>query len=277
MSNTSSEEEDAELLSSNPWRDCKHVIEPEYFRWILMSPQFPCIPQLDSLEYRVIKRFESNDSTEVMKVHTTVNGIEKLAILKLYRDLTDGGTERDTMLDGFILEFVAYSNITHFGLCDEGLVPHCYGWYDFASELQDGAAILEKRHPYMSFIWEDKVPPRALLIEYLEDTAHLSPENYTPQIASDVLDTLQRIHSIGIIHRDPVMRNVLVHSDGKMFLIDFEHAYTLPPEVMHTRWTIYQRRRELSIFWEMLYYFMARGQQRLLQHRNKSLIENNKS
>ncbi|KAF8516727.1 hypothetical protein BU17DRAFT_50589 [Hysterangium stoloniferum] len=136
------------------------------------------------------------------------------------------------MLDQFILEFVAYSNLTHFGLCDQGLVPHCYGWYDFASELRDGAAVLAESHPNMSCIWEDEVPPRALLLEYFEDTAQLSPENYTPQIASAALDALQRIHSVGIIHRDAVMQNLLVRSDGKIFWVEASFSFTFETQTV---------------------------------------------
>ncbi|KAF8517050.1 hypothetical protein BU17DRAFT_92222 [Hysterangium stoloniferum] len=253
MSNSTSEEEDEELLNSDPWKECE---------------------QLDSLEYRVIEEFVSDDSTEVMKVYTKVNGIEKLAVLKLYRV---PAMYRDTMLDGFLLEFVAYSNLTHFGLCDEGLVPHCYGWYDFASELQDGADVLAKRHPNMSSIWEDEVPPRALLLEYLEDTEQLSLENFTPPIGSAVLGALERIHSVGIIHRDTVTRNILVHPDGKTFWIDFENAYTFPPEVMESEWIIYRTGYEMSLIWNLTHYDMPREQRRMLRRRNKKLIDHNKS
>ncbi|KAF8511341.1 hypothetical protein BU17DRAFT_69677 [Hysterangium stoloniferum] len=220
MSNSSGEEEDREILRSNPWK-WEQVIQAGWINWVLETPPFPCIPQLDSLEYSVIDSFDStNDSTEVMKVYTKVNGIEKLAILKVYQVPS---RYRDTRLDGFIREFVAYSNLTHFGLCDEGLVPHCYGWYDFAS---DDPVVLSERHPYVPFIWEDEVAPRALLLEYLEDAVPLSAENYTPQMAPAVVDALQRIQSFGIIHRDPEMRNIVVRPDGNTFWVKASFSLT---------------------------------------------------
>ncbi|KAF8510826.1 hypothetical protein BU17DRAFT_13434, partial [Hysterangium stoloniferum] len=137
---------------------------------------------------------------------------------------------RDTRLDGFALELVAYSNLTHHGFCDEGLVPHCYGWYDFASELQDGAAVQVRRHPSMweAELPEDELPPRALLLEYIEDAVPLSAENYTPHMAPAVIEALDRIHSVGIIHKDIRTLNILVRPDGKTIWIDFESAHTFP-------------------------------------------------
>ena len=129
---------------------------------------------------------------------------------------------KNTHIDGFCKEYVAYSSLTHFGLCDEGLVPHCYGWYDFTSELQDGAEILEERYPSwdgIRGIWGSNAPSRALLLEYLEDTANPCAENYTPEIAQSVVDGLRRIHSIGIYHRDIFLRNILVRPDGKTFWV----------------------------------------------------------
>jgi tRNA A-37 threonylcarbamoyl transferase component Bud32 len=105
-------------------------------------------------------------------------------------------------------------------------VPHCYGWYDFASELQDGedATVLAKRHPSMSYIQEIEEPPRALLLEYLEDTEHLSAKHYNPEMAAVLLDALERIHSCGIIHMDTDTRNILVRPDGKTFWVKASYS-----------------------------------------------------
>jgi tRNA A-37 threonylcarbamoyl transferase component Bud32 len=103
-------------------------------------------------------------------------------------------------------------------------VPHCYGWYDFASDRQDDATVLARRHPNMSLIWEDNLPPRALLLEYIEDTVPLSAENYTPQMAPAVVNALDRIHSVGILHEDPQTRNILVRPDGKTIWVELYYS-----------------------------------------------------
>ncbi|KAF8512300.1 hypothetical protein BU17DRAFT_96421 [Hysterangium stoloniferum] len=261
MNDDSSEEEHEEFFRSDPWK-WRHlqIIEPRWITWVLTSPSFSCIPQLDFLEYSVVEKYETKETTQVMKVHTKVNGIEKLAILKLYQVRA---RYRDTRLDGFALELVAYSNLTHHGFCDEGLVPHCYGWYDFASELQDGAAVQVRRHPSM---WEDELPPRALLLEYIEDAVPISAENYTPQMAPAVIEALDRIHSIGIIHKDIRTLNILVRPDGKTIWIDFESAHTFPPEVMDAQWIIFRSTLEMSHIWSIMNYKLPREQRRLLRH-----------
>ena len=69
------------LVESNPWKSSEGPII-ERMDWILESPLVPCIPQLSSLEYNFVDRFDSNERTTVFKVSTKINDIEKLAVLK---------------------------------------------------------------------------------------------------------------------------------------------------------------------------------------------------
>jgi 3-deoxy-D-manno-octulosonic acid kinase len=50
----------------------------------------------------------------------------------------------------------------------------------------------------------------------------LSPENLSPEVERRVISTFEQIHEKGVWHGDVRKENILIGSDGKVWIIDFE-------------------------------------------------------
>ncbi|KAI0643867.1 hypothetical protein C8Q79DRAFT_977205 [Trametes meyenii] len=113
----------------------------------------------------------------------------------------------------FETELSAYSHLSHYGACDEGVVPHCYGWIspsplliamanDIIAKSVVKASKLDNPPAFISPICSDGHPAFALIIEYLPNTEALTEGNATPEIADLTLRAFARIHGCYVFHRD---------------------------------------------------------------------------
>jgi hypothetical protein len=61
----------------------------------------------------------------------------------------------------------------------------------------------------------------------LQDIRGMRPHwsrSWGTEMISAIIDQIQRLHVVGILHRDVKPSNIIIDNDGKVVLIDFEHA-----------------------------------------------------
>jgi serine/threonine protein kinase len=56
----------------------------------------------------------------------------------------------------------------------------------------------------------------------------LSFENLTDEVELKILDAIDEIHSLGVSHRDIRRENILVGTNGNVWIIDFEFSSYFP-------------------------------------------------
>lgn len=101
-------------------------------------------------------------------------------------------------------------------------MPKCYGWLELSVDDMDSVASLPGISIRLQFLKNDKKPPKALLLEFLEDAQQLSVKTITPQIADAALRSLYHVHASYILHGDMHDRNILVLPTGRVVWVDFD-------------------------------------------------------
>jgi hypothetical protein len=129
------------------------------------------------------------------------------------------------VLEPFYCEKSAYENLLHFGICEERIVPRCYGFYDFPNWDSGPRTDVD---PLWMFR-EDEYPPKAILLEYFDIAVPLSTDNITEDKAKAIIYATRRIHDAYIVHNDLDIRNILSLPDGRVVLVSayacsVEHA-----------------------------------------------------
>ncbi|OSD08689.1 hypothetical protein PYCCODRAFT_1473256 [Trametes coccinea BRFM310] len=125
----------------------------------------------------------------------------------------------------FASEIEAYAHLQHYGACDAGAVPKCFGWLELTSDDLEAIAALPVVAEEWRYIKEDELPPKALLLEWFEGAQQLSIDNVTPAIADAGLRALYRVHASFVMHGDVHRRNILVLPGGRVVWIDFDAAF----------------------------------------------------
>lgn len=76
----------------------------------------------------------------------------------------------------------------------------------------------------------DKLPPNAILIEYIPNLQQIDLSNYSPKRLAKFREILDDIHAAGVLHADPKPRNMMVSlsEDDRVLWIDFDSAQTFP-------------------------------------------------
>lgn len=132
----------------------------------------------------------------------------------------------------FETECRAYTNLIHYRLCNEGLVPSFYGVVDFP-RWKHQTSVYNTRETCSSpppptggsevdlwaFFRQDIHPPKAILIEYLPDMKHLGLRNLSVAVANESLRILARIHEAQILHGDFLPRNILVGDNDRVVIV----------------------------------------------------------
>lgn len=119
-----------------------------------------------------------------------------------------------------IRESTAYQRLKTPGFCNRAVIPDFYG-------------TVKKTQPALwsglDMFLEDKLPPNAILIEYIPNMQQIDLSNFS----KDRLETLRRIledtHQARALHGDPMPRNMMVAAD-RMLWIDFGSAQTFPDD-----------------------------------------------
>ncbi|KAJ3553829.1 hypothetical protein NM688_g3409 [Phlebia brevispora] len=180
--------------------------------------QPPPLPQLTVENLEFLTKLNPTGRTPVYKVRID----DTVYALKMFRDKDPDQEyikeEVGWPMFRFRRESEAYAHLLHYGACDRGVVPRCYGWFELSDadiqrcyalppseddpeylvQLRNAADI--KRwgpdYPYIEpTLLDDRRPPKALLLEYLSDAQQVSISNVTPKIAEAALRALYEIHA----------------------------------------------------------------------------------
>ncbi|TFK47192.1 hypothetical protein OE88DRAFT_1738876 [Heliocybe sulcata] len=142
-------------------------------------------------------------------------------ILKLFHSTVIPDCVAECGPHKFAREKRAYERLLHHGVCAQGFVPMCYGWFELR---------VPKRSQWLRSFASDEKPPYALLIEDVADAETLSVLNISVPIAEQALLAAEHLHEAGVLHNDLLPRNTLVRRDGTVVIIDFDKASTWPHE-----------------------------------------------
>lgn len=141
--------------------------------------------------------------------------------LKLFHDNGDPGyTEKGRDLNRFRCELNAYKKLFASGVCARSFVPKFYGYIN----RMDPAAF----HPAFQHFSQDKLKPRAILLEYLPNAESLNSINYSDTLYPQAIEGMKEIHRAGVHHRDIYPKNLLlVRGDpDRLVWIDFDVSTT---------------------------------------------------
>lgn len=107
----------------------------------------------------------------------------------------------------------------------------------------------------------DVRPPKALVLEFVENATRLSAENITIDIADRVVRGLAAIHAAYVRHGDVAGRNVLVLPQGRVVWIDFDQALCGEREDEREREQLSRQAllRELVGSWNLCYVSYVRA------------------
>lgn len=125
----------------------------------------------------------------------------------------------------------AYAHLIHYGVCESGSVPRCYGWLELSrsscDNLYDFSLATKDQDDFLRIsLKKNRRRPKALLLEYLSPVERLSVQNITPTIADTALRALCTIHSAFVRHGDIETRNILLLPEGRVVWVDFDNAKT---------------------------------------------------
>ncbi|KZS97052.1 hypothetical protein SISNIDRAFT_481995 [Sistotremastrum niveocremeum HHB9708] len=183
---------------------------------------------LECLDHKSSASEKSNTSSRQLpkserpRVFKAFANYEKYQGLVLFKVIPPTLSDPSNLFYQFEQEVVAYSRLDKTGLCEAGYVPRYYGWYEFPPSWRSDPALAHiSNHPRLSELPHSDTPPRALVIEYLDNASPISPWNITTEVAHEALRRLTEIHSIGLLHRDAFPRNLMVREDGEPVWIDF--------------------------------------------------------
>ncbi|KAJ6125886.1 serine/threonine protein kinase, partial [Penicillium samsonianum] len=150
-----------------------------------------------------------------------VEDIDGAYALKLFHDNGDPGyTEKGRDLNRFRCELNAYKKLLTSGVCARGFVPKLYGYIN----RMDPAAF----RPAFQHFAQDKLKPRAILLEYLPNSESLNCVNYSDALYPQAIEGMKEIHKAGVHHHDTYPRNLLLvrENPDRLVWIDFDVATT---------------------------------------------------
>ncbi|PLB34558.1 serine/threonine protein kinase [Aspergillus candidus] len=170
---------------------------------------------MDPSQILIIREIASSDASAIFEVG--LNG--QKYTLKLFHDNGDPGyTEKGRDLNRFRCELNGYRNLLTSGVCARGFVPRFHGYIDRI----DPAAF----HPALQHFSQDKLKPRAILLEHLPNAESLNCVNYSDALYPQANEGMQEVHRAGVHHRDIYPKNLLlVRGDpDRLVWIDFDVA-----------------------------------------------------
>lgn len=133
--------------------------------------------------------------------------------------------KREVYVDVFEQEKEAYAHLLHYGICDKGVVPHCYGWLHLSSHhLQQISALPEPSNDLRWMTRHTWMPIKAILIEYFPDAVRLTHDKLTEELADIALRGLYDIHSAYVVHGDIHHRNILLLPGKRIVWVDFNSS-----------------------------------------------------
>lgn len=180
--------------------------------------------ELKSSEASSIFEVELHGHRHAMKVVSCPQCFTRSLLNTQFHDNGDPMfTKKGRDSNRFRCELRAYRNPGLFGICEQGLVPYYYGYID----QLDPASF----QPHLNHFMNDSYAPKAILLEYLQDTEELNCVNYSDDRLQAAVVGLKGIHSALIHHRDVYPKNILiVHGSlERVDWIDSDVAVTFDP------------------------------------------------
>lgn len=125
----------------------------------------------------------------------------------------------------FLREAKAYRRLKDAGLCKQKIVPDFYGTI---------TNILPTSIPELIDFHQDKLPPNAILIEYVHGMRPLDLSNFSNDRMAKFQSILNTLHELGINHGDVYPRNMMIVAasqevEDRVLFIDFDSAQLSPP------------------------------------------------
>src|SRR5882762_10999607 len=142
----------------------------------------------------------------------------------------------------------------HYGLCNDGLVPRCYGFADFPDWNPSRCPPHPNQPDHWAFFRNNVRSPMALFLEYFPNMKHVGFYNFTVGVANAALSILTRIHEAQILHYDFVPWNILVSPGGRVVIVctaPYSYfpclvSFTYDPRLILAKYTFIQPTRLLS-------------------------------
>lgn len=138
-----------------------------------------------------------------------------------YHNNGDPGFARNGRdLNRFRCEFSTYQNLSSFGVCEKGVVPH---YYRYINQLDTN-----QFRPHLDHFIHDLYHPKAMIFEYLPNAESLNCVNYSKEHFQKAIDGIQEIHKALVHHQDVYPKNILLvpGDPERMLWIDFDVATT---------------------------------------------------
>jgi hypothetical protein len=209
--------------------------------FILDEPTpFPDLPNLtSSFRCKFLREINTSNTASVLLV-SLPDGSER--ILKLFFPQPEGKHDPATA------EYFAYCSLVAQGICRPPLsdtdataatprrfIPYCYGLLALDNLRLQMKCHSRWKSPVKKML-KDK-PLYGLLIEYIpgcttvrDDPLRLANQ---PALAEDFIAALCTIHAAGVIHRDPLPRNMMLDSEDGIWWVDFGSAHTTAYSSIH--------------------------------------------
>ncbi|THH00811.1 hypothetical protein EW026_g1751 [Hermanssonia centrifuga] len=150
----------------------------------------------------------------------------------------------------------AYAHLLHYGICEKGTVPRCYGWFDLSRADVEHICALPGIDKDLAALKTLRRTPKAIILEYFPDAVRLSVTNITLDIADVALRALHTIHSAYVMHKDIHRRNILLLPDNRVIWVDFDSSTCLSEAGSKMRRQ--DLLGELEEGWGLFYNFLVR-------------------
>ena len=164
--------------------------------------------------------------------------------------LREPGEARALYVNRFKQELDGYAHLQHYGICDKGVVPKCYGWLTLSPQHIQQILALPGISDTALLMKRVKKPPQAVVLEYFPNAAQLTIDNVTETLADAALRGLYAVHSAYVMHGDIDGRNILVLPDDRVVWVDFNHSRTPESNQRCARQHIFE---ELARCWSEMY------------------------
>ncbi|KAA8906955.1 hypothetical protein FN846DRAFT_947752 [Sphaerosporella brunnea] len=201
------------------------------------------IPVLADFSCTFVRELQSNDTAAVLLV-SMPDSTQR--ILKVFVP------DPPTYSDPFSNEYSAYCSLVHHGIClppstsAKRVVPYCYG----------AIRLHPKRHIKRVRFWNNhlkklKTPLYSLLLEFIPDAPSIlhAPERLArrPELVADIVAALRMVHSAGVLHEDPLPRNILIDGNDGVWWLDFGSSISTRYSKIHENWFTVERRRVAEV------------------------------
>ncbi|KAL4936944.1 hypothetical protein BDV06DRAFT_232917 [Aspergillus oleicola] len=172
---------------------------------------------MDLPKLQIVREITRSESSTIFEATLS----EKTYALKVYHDNGDPGyTEKGRDLNRFRCELNAYQKLSAHGVDKRGFVPYYYGHLNSVDPADF--------QPFLQHFAEDKLKPKAILLEYLPNAESLNCVNYSEVLYPQVIERLQEIHKAGVHHQDIYPKNILLvpGDPDRLVWVDFDVATT---------------------------------------------------